>query len=512
MHRSKMAALTIKSTTGSWTPRFLCQLEHAITQISRIRVLHLTLGSRPDKIKNILSPLSQAAPLLEKVTLMDATYHAYNSQYLLPEDAFTDAPRLRSIELERLSFSWESAIFKHSNVTVLRLKNNRAIVEGASTFGQMIDALVNFPNLRILELCNTIPSHITSSGNEQTVDFRFLEHLTIDAKAPDCILLLRCIQYPPNTIINLRCSGTKPAEYTSIISLLGQALRRSPSAETGAPHSPLAFRVANLEFTPIVKVLLFDKSNCAKRMYSPLPREDPVISLQLDGFRVNDPSNDHALKDLCNSFDLSSLRALVLNWSFGYNQVETIRNCLGRLPKLKYIHTRQCVSQLCLAIKENLHGRKVVPVEDSQEGRTRHATRKRKAPYLFPPVTVFPALKTLVIDSMDFRQSRCPQNLENLVDMLMQRSDMNAPIHELVLDGCIGLRAAQKRRLGEVVVDLQIDGENINVSELDSEDDFEDEGSVYSDEDEDEDGFFDDYFGDPYYDFEIDDGFGWFPF
>ncbi|KAF9454343.1 hypothetical protein P691DRAFT_717836 [Macrolepiota fuliginosa MF-IS2] len=511
VHRSKMAALTVRSTTGSWTPRLLDQIENVMTQISRIQTLHLTFGNQPDRLKTILTVLSQPAPLLESITLTDATYHMYNSQNSLPEDAFNDAPRLRSVELERLNFSWESAIFKHSNVTILRLKNSRVVTNGTSTIGQMMDALNNLHNLRILELNNSIPSHVTSNGNEKTLKFKFLENLTVDTRAADFIPFLRCIRYPSNTILNLRCSSTKPEEYAAVLSLVGQALRPGPSAERGTPRRSMVFRAAELLLGDpgTTRVSLYEKRGSARWGFMGRTRETALIDLHFEGDHTTSCLCDHVVKDVCNSFDLSSLRSLVLDWAFSYHQEHLIRECFGKLPKLNYIRVCRSVSDLLLAIKETPPDGKVIPVEGSKG--TRSALSIGRCHDTVPPVTTFPALKTLYIEGAEFRQSRSPESMGNLVDMLMQRSEMNAPIHKLLLEGCAGIRTAQKRLLGEVVVDLEVDGERIEVGELRSgdEDSYDDNSDFTDDEDYEDDS---DYPGDPYYDLDIDDAFGWLPF
>jgi hypothetical protein len=187
------------------------------------------------------------------------------------------------------------------------------------------------------------------------------------------------------------------------------------------------------------------------------------------------------------------------------------------MPKLKRIQATGCHYDLCCAIKESLEGRKAVPIEEPQEsaGRTRSSSRKRRIQSTFPPVTVFPALRTLHLIDADFRESRFPEYMDALIDMLMQRADMNAPIDSVILSDCRGVRSSyQKRRLGEVVANLEIDGEGIDATELGETDDYSDEESDYTDEEYDEeDQYSDDYdYDHPYFDYDLDDAFGWLPF
>lgn len=517
MQRSKMAALTIKLTTGSWTPRILGQLENAMAQIFRIRFLHLAFGSHPDKLKNIFSTLSQPAPHLERVVLTDGTYHVHSTQYSLPKNAFTDAPALRSVELDRFNFVWESAIFKH-DLTTLKLRNVRVASPEGSTIRQMLEALAHMPRLRTLELVNSIPPHTTASGNEPIPEFDALEYLTLDAKAPECIQLLRCIKYPPHITLNLHCSANKVEDYANTLVLVGEVLRRPIRSKSGIHHNPRVFRSAGflLEYDGTTDICFFDRADGVMQsgLYATATRNDADVRIRFHISQIVSQSHDHILKELCNAFDLSSLESLTLDWCPGHNQsLQSIREGIGKLPKLKCIRIGQCFSQVCSAIKEDLDGREPVPIDELGAGRTRSSARRKKLQCIFPPVTVFPTLKTLIFQGADFNENRCPGSLDNLVDMLIQRSNMNGPIHELSLEDCRGVRTEQKRQLGEVVVDLLVDGDTVDVMELNSEDDLyvdsydEDEDENYEDEDE-------DYFYDASepYDYNVDDAFGWFPF
>jgi hypothetical protein len=213
IQRSKMAPLTIRSIANTWALKVLEQLENALTQIARIQSIELTLESHT----TIFSFLSQPTPLLENLSLSGPT--SYGNKISFPLDTLSDAPRLRSIDFNWLNFSWESAIFKHENLTDLRLSNDQI---GASTIGQMIDALLYLPNLRILALSNSIPPHTTSNGNEKTLEFKFLERLELSARVVDCIFLLRHIQYPSHATVKFHSSSTEVEDGMTVFSLLGQ--------------------------------------------------------------------------------------------------------------------------------------------------------------------------------------------------------------------------------------------------------------------------------------------------
>ncbi|XP_006461896.1 hypothetical protein AGABI2DRAFT_178872 [Agaricus bisporus var. bisporus H97] len=491
MRRSKMAALTIQLTTGSWTPGTLLAVEIAMTQIFRIRVLRLSYGSQFDGLRNIFAAFSQPAPHLEQLALTNSAYLAHGSHFLLPDNAFAHAPRLRSIELDRFNFSWTSALFKH-NVTTLKVKTSRP--QDTATLSQLLEALSHMPNLCTLRLNQCIPSHVTADGNEPVLNFPALRSLEIDSKIADCIHFLRCIKYHPRATLSLTCTSlTKASDYTDIFARIGEGLRQ-PSSDSQV------FRSAQftLNHDRTMSIYLFRRVDTLVRpSYIQVgPPADPGICLRFTSNETPGLSYYSVLRELHRLIDLQSLETIALDWVSYRQDIDHIRETIGKLPKLKTLRVGVASIQACHAIHYNPD---TVPTEREQ-GRT----RRQKQQYKPPPVTVFPALKTLCLHSLDLNEYRSMGTFETLKNALIHRSNMDAPIEQLQLDQCRGVGVEQKRLLGELVVDLMVDGEHINVLELNSDD----EEDSYDEEDEmDEEDMYehDLYYEGMYgYDFEFD--------
>ncbi|KXN85073.1 hypothetical protein AN958_11746 [Leucoagaricus sp. SymC.cos] len=379
MGRSKKAALTIRCATSVWTPIIIEQLENALTQMSRVQTIHLTLGAQSTKLRRIFTSLSQPAPLLEEVSLSDINYAMHDPDKSLPQDAFTEVPRLRSIELERLKFTWQAAIFKHHTVTSLRLKFHYSYPAYiTSTLGQMLDALANMPHLRILDLDYAIPLHTTTSRNENVVQLKFLEKISIKARADDCNHFLRCIHYPPNVGIALHCHANRVTEYAPIVSIVGQALRRTRDTDLqlALPHT-LQEAVITSYPRVALDINLYNKVN--RRQTNPSLDENPCVSIRIEGNHYVSGSENRLLEDIFASFDFLALKKLTLT-----------------------------------CCQDSSHIRR------------------------------------------DLGDSRVPENMENLVNILMQRSDMDAPIERLILDNCHGVLSRKEL----AVEGLENDGED----------------------------------------------------
>lgn len=225
----------------------------------------------------------------------------------------------------------------------------------------------------------------------------------------------------------------------------------------------------------------FNMVDDMKRPYAPSDTFGPIISICFDSGYTLNQARCRLIKGISDYFDLSLLQGLLLDWGFTSSEIHTIRDSFGKLPKLKILNVPESLPEICLVIAESL---KDSPAQRPEENQACcPSQRKKKLQHVFPPITVFPALRTLIIECVDFRRYRHPENLEHLVDILMERSDMNAPIDTLRLEQCCGVRTWQKRLLGELVVNLEVEGEVIDVSELDS---YEDGNSEDDDSDEDD--------------------------
>lgn len=327
----------------------------------------------------------------------------------------------------------------------------------------MMDALHHMPNLRILELHHSIPSHTTSNGHERRLEFKFLEQLRLNVKAVDCAFFLRHIQYPSCVKVTLECSAAGIEDCTTILSLVGRYSHRTHTSEV--TRSPAIIRSAWLTcpHTKVAEVAFFDKVESMRYDCSPDGFE-PIVQIQFDGGYALLREHHRLLPDVCNFFDLSRLEKLYTSWNLLSYQIPSIQDSLGKLPKLNLIRMSKSSSDICLAIagsaEESL-------VDKPEETNTHHYSLcKRASWHIVPPVNIFPALRTVVIEGADFRRDGHPKVEELLVDMLMKRSNINAPIDNLFLEECSGVCISRQKQLAELVVRLMVDGDEVNAQDL----------------------------------------------
>ncbi len=486
IHRSKTVPLTIISGASHWSREMVEPLEKSMAQLSRIRSIDLDLGNYAEHAQALLPPLSQPTPLLEKITLIASSLTTRDAFYF-PVDALHTAPLLRSIDLRGLVFNWSS--FKHRDLTSLSLRDSHLIMGVTSTLGQMMDALDHMPNLRVLVLINSIPSHTTSGSNKKTSDFKHLRQLTLVGKAPDCISFLRRIQYPPDAKVELDCTSTSHEDCTTTLSILGQNLYRS-QGDTEIHQPPITIRSARLTSLNEgdAEICFFGEISSVRQTYRWSGEGSEIIRICFYDSHIPDRTHDRILVDVYNLFDLSSLEALFVNWRFSSDKVPAIQASLGKLPRLEFIHVSRYFPELCLALTGTSGGPEGKPDETNPQC----ALPSQKVQDAFSPAIRFPALKAFIIEDVDFRHIQHPENFECLMNMLVERANTDMPIAELGLQACSGIQAWHKKRLGELVVGLEVDGKKVDVKALGPdadqlvEDNYEIDSSDEGDSDESE--------------------------
>ncbi len=369
IHRSKMVPLTISLTTKSCSPRVLKQLQNALSQISRIQSIRLTLplGRYPQELGTMLSSFSQPAPLLENIDLSSPIHSTPKDWLNLPQGALPDTPRLRDVMFDSIYFSWGLGIFKHRNLISLQLRHRWDAGTKRCSIGQMMDALHHLPNLRILELNNIIPPPATSCGHEKDLEFKFLERLELSDKAAECIFFLRHTRYPASTKVRLCTSPTEVEDCAVICSLIGQNLNHTQNVEAGIPHSPVIIQSARLvsfddEIT--IEISFFTQAGLMRHLCGPPNDLDPIIYILLQGRDFLDQASGPFLTSVSDNFDLSSLDSLLMDFEFNHNHIHAIRDSFGKLPKLETICVSQSLPEICLAITESSQD---TPVKKTEE-------------------------------------------------------------------------------------------------------------------------------------------------
>ncbi|RDB16622.1 hypothetical protein Hypma_002869 [Hypsizygus marmoreus] len=172
-----------------------------LTHLPRIRVLSLTQSTTPDQLSEILQHLNKAAPMLNSLTISNTRLNLYIK---LPKDAFPEGvPRLRHLELQRCSLSWDSAALL-CDLTCLRLDNFPPEAQGSIC--EIVAVLLGLPNLISLELVSIIKPASSEAEIVAPACPAPLLHLTrlnMEADIFSCASLLSNLKYSKLTEVNI---------------------------------------------------------------------------------------------------------------------------------------------------------------------------------------------------------------------------------------------------------------------------------------------------------------------
>lgn len=248
-------------------------------------------------------------------------------------------------------------------------------------------------------------------------------------------------------MVRLYPKSTSVADSTTLLSLLSQNFYRTQSTQGKTPHSAVVIQSARMAFHIRAHIEIdFFIVDSKKVLAIKDGNYNPLIRIALSGSWTSTQACAHLVASVHNNFDLSSIKSLLLDWNFTNNHISAIQDCFGNLPKLEIIQVSRSLPKICRAI---------CPIYESQ-----HSS---------PPF--FPALRTLIIQDVNFQRRRNPKSavpsedlevVDYLAEMLNHRRVSNMLIESLSIEGCRGVRTWHKSLLAEFVTCLEVEGEVID--------------------------------------------------
>lgn len=452
--RSKMASLIIKADLTWVTPKILESVQIALRHSSRIHELALIASSTtldklfdnsPINLPNLHS-LSLAVPRKERFGVPFG--------YILPENVLDgDFPYLRRLELTKCNIGWNSSLL--TDLTHLKICDVSSVAR--STTSQMLDALERMSALEVLDLHEALPlvpdEVILPFPVDRVVVLPRLTHVALCSSVPECANLLQRIIIPDTASIKLICKGTDTTDHDfsaifSILPGLGGVVHSSKDSKA----------LANLHFLHVQNAmptrLLVQGWSVAPTSKETIPRSLPRIDLQLSWPRYDPSILEGVMTAACRSLALSHLRYLHLS-HLDHVSPSAWADTFGNLSKLHTLHVianspHSVIDALC-----------EVPTADtpkssrSQRANTIPILRRRKS---MVPAVIFPHLRTLILEAVNFNDEREGMSFDTLRDCLMKRCEHKAELHELRLQDCSYLLDEDIDLLKEIVVDVGWDG------------------------------------------------------
>jgi hypothetical protein len=480
IRRSKMAPLTIQVSSNYWlTPRVVDAVSEGLKHLSRIS--EINLAASRDNMDKLLSSINHPAPFLRTLFLdigrSDYYYHSRSEPYILPEDFLSgDAPRLSHIELVRCHLRWDSPLL--ANLSYLKVNHPGP---PAPTLDQLISALAGMPQLEILDLENTLPTSTnTESIQKPEVGLPRLRKLRAVGALDECAIFFDHVSVPSSATIHVvaRCFES-PSQTLGLVNAMSQRL---PVARDSGQNVPAikSLMVQSVGIgTGIVVEAWNSSSNSKNKSSVVIPSSERAVTLNTFASptsigwlklefswqaTVKKQLHDDVVVAVCDPLPLAQLRTLhVRNWYHESVDSPTFAKMFGSLPK---VNTLTVEGNSAYGFVNALSQARI-PDGMSSSSPSR-------------PALPFPALRTLKLLDADFDCDRDGENtlLPPLMDCLMQRYELKAEIHKLVLERCTHLTSDDVVDLEEIVADVEWDGMECGYSESEDDDmdeDFDDD-------------------------------------
>jgi hypothetical protein len=138
------------------------------------------------------------------------------------------APRLRTFSLSRVVIPW--SLVPRGQLTQLKIAGPDEDVASPGDLNELIDLLVNCPELEILALESCLPSQPTEFLHGRTIHLPHLSHLRLCGSTSRIMNMLTMLQLPSSTTLHLDCiSGTTPNDSECLLLPIISAQLQGPA-------------------------------------------------------------------------------------------------------------------------------------------------------------------------------------------------------------------------------------------------------------------------------------------
>nr|GAT59796.1 predicted protein [Mycena chlorophos] len=465
LKRAKNALLTLHASGIVLNPSLWPAFRSALSNPSRIRELNVTaITAMTAEQTQELFGLAESAPHLTHLSLTASSRYNGASHGLLPTTFLNgDAPRLRTLRLEKVNIDWDSTLMSPT-ITELALRH----VNVGSPL-ELVAALGQMPQLESLLLEDTfpLPDTVRSSRPSTRTPLIQLKSLVLIASSTTNLAsitdVLDRLSYSLDTKMTITCCA--PSKNAEVFASL---LRNLPTVDTS---ETCRLRTLYLVGTPYSLAVL-----AWKRATSSLAveRHSALLDVSIHLLDANQSAINEMVTLLGKSLPIQDLRQLSATGSSLSSVRSWIHGGFGDFKCLKSMRlSKESLDAFISAAGEDvvLDGIKQVPAAPAVRLEPPRRTSRRLHPQveMLSGGLFFPALRRLEIEGTAFDDGY----LGRLETMLMARCERRQEISRLELFDCTRLRAEEVALLRDIVVDVVWDGLEEGFTE--SEDSYDDE-------------------------------------
>ena len=459
--RARNAPLSIDINLGGKpNPESLPMFPPHLSYTCKLRLRGLSI-LHSDSVRGIYT---QEAPTLEHFELQASVASpALTFRELDGTTLFKGwAPRLRTISLSGVFIPW--SLIPRGQLTQLEISfSSEAPIFGAhGDLNQLIDLLVNCPELEVLVLESCLPpqpTHFPFGDFGQAIHLPRLSRLCLGGSSLRIANLLKKLKLHTSTILHLRLTSENDSIHDHFLLFVVSAHLQSPV--------PVEFKQLSvtLGFGRLVVTAStsFPKSRiCQSQDFESNMDDEFVLSFD----RM---PRKGLIEQVCKMLPISNLESLsicavdVVVPVFDLDWIELFERC----PK---VTTLQAVGKVTSSLVRALTTRKLPNTRHGcKEKKSRHDSRDRtlaqpvKSTVPHTNALILPKLAFLSLKSLDFRESILGSNLLDVVeDGLRQRKvAYGAPLKTLFIDDCT-ISTKRAKALEKLVEKLDWDGDEGN--------------------------------------------------
>ncbi|RDB15006.1 hypothetical protein Hypma_005510 [Hypsizygus marmoreus] len=260
---------------------------------------------------------NKPAPMLESLTLIN---HSNRSSPKIPENIFLgQCPRLRSLALQTLLFSWDSHIFRGlTSLEITRHPNSHR-----SSITQVMSALESMPNLGKLHLDSVLvllPYNTMLSPPAQGLHLPRLKYLHMSADIISCVYFVKYLT-TPMAVIKLECKRPSGVVFNASVAATKHLW---PSLSYGACS------IRCLSMKESIKGLTQFRAWTSPGTCTVEPRSEPLFDIQL----VNLECTRESAQAIWSALHLQELETLHITseflgsdqWQKHWSRLRVLRN------------------------------------------------------------------------------------------------------------------------------------------------------------------------------------------
>ena len=357
-------------------------------------------------------------------------------------------PRLRRLILSQISIPW--SFIPRGQLTELKINLSRRTStpndSGPDDSNQLIDLLVDSPELKVLVLESCLPPMSSQVSRGQAIHLPRLSHLCLGGSTPHVTSWLRKLKPHSSAVLHLRCISESPSTHDDyeIIPLISAHFHNPTPVEFKSFRVTTVNCLGRRHNVDVVASITPPKLTAYhSRIFEGDMDSEAELTLSFDGLSAFGSSTQgDTLRQLCSMLPISNLEFL----SISASNVDESVNWYELFQDCKKVTTIQARGDGADGLMRSL----APPGSTNATSRGKGKGRRRgnrltqtqatnDVPDAHAPATPFPKLTTLLLEDLDFGADILHGGVlyDVLANTLWRRKESYTPLKTLRVDRCV---------------------------------------------------------------------------